>query len=198
MEINNDRELAGAVAKADELIQAIQDYTQREYKKDAKIRFPRGFIRTASELRRKTPFIRDRTLKTNISYMLMLSDVVHWLLIRTDIFGTAKAMLIKLFIFIGGQIAESLTKDYLAGVCAKSKGYKDRTQRLLDDGIINEELKTDMDWLWDVRNNIHLFMLNEREHESDDYSTYSQIRAAKSIRALIDALSADAVRPLGN
>jgi len=174
------------VQEAGRLLQEIQDYCGRNYKEDAKVRFPRGFLRTAESQRTRLPFVKDADLKSNLAYTLILSDVVLWLLNRTDIAATAKEMLIKLFIFLGGSLTESITKDYLKGICGK--GYKERTKYLLDNGIIDNSLKEDLDWAWDTRNNMHLFMLEEREYEND-YNTASHVRCAKAFKGLIDALT---------
>ena len=116
MPITNDTELETAVYKAGDLLQQIQDYCGRPYKASAKVRFPRGYLRTASEQRGRLHFIDEYDLKTNLAYCLILSDTIHWLLTRTDIAATAKEMLIKLHIFIGGTLIESITTDYLKSV----------------------------------------------------------------------------------
>lgn len=185
VQINNDSDLAKAVLQVDELLQSIQDYCGRENRADAKVRFPRGFIRTASDQRERIPFVKDTDLKSNISYTLILSDVILWLLIRTDISATAKEMLIKLFIFLGGAMMESITKDYLKGICGKS--YKHRTQFLLDKKIVSEQLKVELDWAWDTRNNMHLFMLEQREYVND-YNNASHSRCANAFKDLIGVL----------
>lgn len=82
--------------------------------------------------------------------------MILWLLIRTDISATARDMMIKLFIFLGGSLTESITKDYLKGIYGKS--FKVRTEYLEVNGIISLELKAELDWVWDTRNNMHLFM----------------------------------------
>jgi hypothetical protein len=184
--ISNDKELAEAVKNASMLLQEIQDYCERENRSDARVRFPRGYLRTASSQRDRLPFVESSDLKSNLSYTLILSDVILWLLTRTDIAATARDMLIKLFIFLGGSLTESITKDYLKGICGKS--FKVRTEYLNKNGIISSELKADLDWVWDTRNNMHLFMLDEREF-SNSYDATSHVRCANAFRGLIDALS---------
>ena len=148
--ISNDKELSEAVTKAGSLLQEIQDYCGRVNRYNAKVRFPRGYLRTASSQRERLPFVKDSDLKSNLSYTIILSDTVLWLLTRTDIAATAKDMLIKLFIFLGGSLVESITKDYLKGICGKS--FKVRTQYLVGNNIIGDQLKEDLDWVWDTRN----------------------------------------------
>src|SRR5258708_6429691 len=100
MPIKTDQELADAVSQASELLQAISDYAGRAQRKDAVVRFPRAFLRTAAEHRERLMFITDTPVRANLSYTLMMSDAVYWMLIRTDLSGTAGEMLIKLFVFI--------------------------------------------------------------------------------------------------
>lgn len=188
MAIKNDAELAAAVEKAGYLLQEIQDYVQRDFSKTAKIRFPRGYIRPASEARTRLGFLDNSYLKSNISYTMLLSDVQHWLLVRTDLFGTAKEMVIKLQIFLLGSIVESVTKVFLKG---KSGGnYAKRTQYLEDHSIISEQLHIDLDWLWGMRNKMHLFQLDNTEWLSTDYTVANHNRAVQAFKALLVALNA--------
>ncbi len=187
MPITNDKELEVAVTEAGDLLQQIQDYCGRTYKASAKVRFPRGFLRTAGEQRIRLSFIDNKYLKSNLAYCLILSDTIHWLLTRTDIAATAKEMLIKLYIFIRGTLIESITTDYLKGKRVPKRSYKFRTQSLVDLGIIDSKLKDELDWIWDTRNNMHLFGLVEREC-FNDYNTTSQARAAKAFREFVEVL----------
>lgn len=192
MEIKNDRELAEASAKAGELLQAINDYCVAQNKTiadvpESKVRFPRGFIRTAAYQRSRFPFLSCHDLKSNIAYTLMLSDTILWLALRTDISGMAKDMLYKLFLFLVGTVTESTTKEYLKGICGKS--YKTRTEYLEQEGIIDQALKNELDWLWDTRNRMHLFQLDGREYKND-YCPENHHRAIKAFRCLLNSLSA--------
>ncbi|MBC7916631.1 MAG: hypothetical protein H7Y28_02365 [Rhodoferax sp.] len=187
MAIQNDEELAQAVIQASELLQEIQDYVGRNFSKSAKIRFPRGHLRTAAEARARIPFVEDAKLRSNISYTMLLSDVQHWLLVRTDLSGTAKEMLIKLQMFLLGSIIESLTKVYLKGKCGGN--FCRRTAYLREQGTISEQLQIDIDWLWDLRNNMHLFLLDNSEWQSTDYSIANHNRAVKAFKSLLERLT---------
>jgi len=184
--ITNDTQLATAVRQAGDLLQAISDYAGRDSRIKASVRFPRGFIRPAGEQRARLSFVNDAALRANIAYTLLLSDTVYWLLIRTDLAGTAEQMLIKLFLFIGGTMTESITKEYLKSRCGK--GYKERTEHLVRAGVISSGLKQDLDWLWDQRNNMHLFLLNTAEY-TNDYNRAAHVRCVKAFRDLVDALN---------
>lgn len=191
MKIKNNNELRKEAAQASTLLQSIQDYCDEigcAYVdlEDAKVKFPRRFIRTAEYQRSRFPFIRDKNLKSNLAYTLLLSDSVLWLIIRTDLEGTAKELLIKLYIFLIATLCESITKDYLKGICGKN--YKNRNKFLAGRGIISEELQAELDWLWDTRNRMHLFQLEEREYNTN-YNKTSHIRCISAFQELIDALT---------
>lgn len=187
MPIKNDAELAAAVTKAGDLLQEIQNYVKRDFSKSAKIRFPRGYMRFASEARTRLGFLDNSHLKSNISYTMLLSDVQHWLLVRTDLYGIAKEMVIKLQIFLLGSIVESATKVFLKGKCGGN--YAKRTEYLEDCGIISEQLHTDLDWLWELRNKMHLFQLDNTEWLSTDYTIENHNRAVRAFKALLEALN---------
>jgi hypothetical protein len=108
MMIKSDKELRDAVDQASALLQEITDYTGRKARNDAVVRFPRRFLRTAAEHRDRLKFISDKTVRANLSYTLMMSDVVYWTLIRTDLSGMAHEMLIKLFVFIGVRVCQRI------------------------------------------------------------------------------------------
>ena len=110
-----------------------------------------------------------------------------WLKIRTDLWGTPKEMLTKLYVFLIGTLVESITKEYLEGICGKN--FKRRNEFLIEIGVIDEELQTDLDWLWDTRNRMHLFQLGVREYEND-YDEKCHDRCVKTFRRLLNALRA--------
>jgi hypothetical protein len=191
MTIRNDEELKEAVSQASALLQSIHEYCVEQNHpwselEAAKVRFPRGFIRPAAYQRHRLPFIKDQNLKSNLAYTLLLSDAILWLGMRTDLAGTAQEMLTKLYIFLIATLCESITKDYLKGICGKN--VKSRNEFLAAKGIINENLQRELDWLWDTRNRMHLFQLEEREYETS-YNKGSHMRCIFAFRELIGALT---------
>jgi hypothetical protein len=189
--ISNTEELHAAVEQAGVLLQDIQNYLaardeHHTERPDAKVRFPRGFIRRASEQRARLTFIADKALKDNLAYTLILTDTILWLRLRTDLWGTPKEMLTKLYVFLVGTLVESITKCYLEGICGKN--FKKRNEYLVAQGIISAELQTDLDWLWDTRNKMHLFQLVEPEYENE-YNQECHRRCVRTFRALLSALS---------
>lgn len=185
--ISNDAELKEVVARISNDLREIQNYLGQEDHTEAKIIFPRGYIRKAAHFRSRFTFLRDETLRRNVAYSLILSDVYRWLLNRSDISGTAKEMVIKEGICLVGSLCESVTKNVLDGVVGKKKGYKYRTQYLLDNAIIDAALKEELDWVWDTRNNEHLFLVEIREHEHYKLADYNRaIKALKNLRNKLD------------
>jgi hypothetical protein len=120
--IADDNELKQAVAIVDEHIQQIQDYLGQDPHADGKIRFPRNFIRTASHFRERLSFIKDTNIRDNLAYALIQSDVYRWLTNRTDIFGTAKEMIIKSGIALMGSICETMAIDSTKSIIGKRRG----------------------------------------------------------------------------
>lgn len=177
--IENDDDLLSVTQEVGEKLQEIHDYLGERNHVNGTIRFPRGYLRTCVDHRRKYHFITDHTLRSNIAYTLLLTDLFRWLLNRTDISGQAKEMLIKKEISSIGSIMESVTKHYLHGKRGGGQNYKYRSQALVDEDIIPLELKTEIDWVWDVRNGEHLMLLNQR-----DWQVYEMSHCNRAIRAL--------------
>lgn len=191
MPIESDEELAIKLLEAGNILQDIQNYVGRDFSKNAKVKFPRGYLRTASDARKRLGFVKDPNLRSNIAYSMMLSDVQHWLMLRTDLSGTAKEMVIKLQLFLLGSIIESLTKDYLKGHCGKNFGK--RLSYLVEKEIISEELKQEIDWVWDMRNKMHLFMLDDSEWNTNDYTVSNHNRAVRAFKLLLAQLNGNVI-----
>ena len=187
VKIQDDAGLAYCVEHASALIQAIHDYAGRDFTKKWKLRFPRGYVRTAQEQRQRLSFIPDGPLKDNIAYTLILADTTHWLLCRTDVTHTIQEQLIKLHLFLLGALVESITKVYLSGKCGKS--YKIRTEYLVTHHHITPKLKIDLDWLWDMRNNMHLFLVPNSEYSCPDYTVANYSRGVAAFRELVNGLA---------
>jgi hypothetical protein len=195
MAITSANELAQAVSEAGRLLQEIQDYKGRDLDKACRVRFPRGWIRSAAHQRARVAFISDSVLKDNVAYTLILADVLHWHLSRTDITGTAKEMLIKCHMFLLGTVIESVTKICLKGRCGHSFGK--RNEFMLAHQIIGASLKAELDWLWDMRNRMHLFMIERSEYNLSDYTIETHNRSVRAFRELLDSLVL-ADKPKGN
>ncbi len=98
-------------------------------------------------------------------------------------------MLIKQGIVIFGAIAEAITKDYLKGKPGGGKPFKKRLEVLQNNGIIDESLRYELEWLWDYRNRIHLMLLSNKEY--GHYRIIDYNRAVKALNALRKALGGE-------
>jgi hypothetical protein len=110
--IENDEQLIATVKEINCSFVAIQNYCEIDKNELAKIKFPRGFLRTAFFHRKKMPTGLDALLFHNISYSLMTLDVIRWLVVRTDISGAAQSMIIKRAVTTLAEVMEALLKNY--------------------------------------------------------------------------------------
>lgn len=184
--IENDEQLGEAVAVVNEHIQEIQDYLGRRNHSDGKIRFPRGFLRTATHFRSQLGFVGDSNLKKNLSYALILSDVLWWLTNRTDLAGTAREMVIKNAIILIGSICESIAIDGTRGIIGKRHSFCERADRMVAKGTIAGDLRDELHWLWEKRSGIHIYELDYQEYDTYGISDYN--KAVRAIKNLRDAL----------
>lgn len=167
-------------------LQVLEDRLKTEGDRRLKIRFPRGYLRKAKFFRERYWFIRDPTLQRNIAYSLILSDVYRWLLNRTDLWGTAREMIVKEGVCLVGSLCESITKDAARDICNKHARLKQRTAAMVKHGMISADLKTQIDALWDWRNREHLFLLDQWEYGTYMLKHYND--AIRTLRALRESL----------
>jgi len=119
---------------------------------DIKIKFPQGVLRKAADIRGWLPFLDDEVLKRNLSYHLMLADFYKWFLERFKILYTGREMLIKEGICLYGNICAAVLK----AIVSKNKSVKRCIESLFKQGIVDEKLKNDLQWLWDARCKEHI------------------------------------------
>ena len=186
MPIRTDDELAAATHMVGRKLQDIQDYLGTDSNRAAKVRFPRGYIRTANHFRSRLPFILDRDTQDNLAYALILTDVYRWLTNRTDLFGTAREMTFKAGVVLAGSICETMAVNYTANAIGRTVRFKRRCERMVTSGMITEGLRDELHWLWDTRSAIHLCDVAVREYER--YTTTDYNRSVMCIRDLRDQL----------
>jgi hypothetical protein len=168
-------------------LQMLGDRLKTEGDQRVKIRFPRGYLRKAEFFRERYWFIRDHNLRRNIAYTLILSDVYRWLLNRTDLWGTAREMIIKEGVCLVGSLCESITKDVAKDICGKHARFKQRTAAMVKHGMISGEVKKLVHALWDWRNCEHLFLLNEWKYNKYTLKHYNDaIRTLRALRVSLD------------
>jgi len=130
------------------------------------------------------PLLNKRVRKTEGR-----SDVFRWVINRTTIKGVARDMIIKETICLMAQIIESITFDLLKGYFPGKKidYYKKRTNKLQEIGFIDENLKQELHWVWDTRQNQHMFLMAVREHEHYQVKDLNRaVRATSSLRDLAE------------
>lgn len=186
MAIRSDEQLAEAAQLVGRKLQEIQDYLGADSHRDAKVRFPRGYIRTAEHFRSGLPFILDRNARDNLAYALILTDVYRWLTNRTDLFGTAREMVFKAGVVLAGSICETMAVNYTNGTIGRTVRFKPRCTRMVAAGMITEGLRDELHWLWDTRSAIHLCDVEIREYERYKAADYN--RAITCVRDLRDQL----------
>jgi hypothetical protein len=173
------------VNQVDVGLQSIQNALGRDGK-GGRIQFPRGYLKTVHERIGYFSWMDDNTLKRNLCYHLIFSDVLRWLLNRTDLNGVAKGMVVKHTIALMGAVVESLTVAAMRQLGQGKRNYAKRVQYLHDQGFIDESLKDELLWLWDARSGVHVYEVTNLE--LDTYEVRDSNRAVATTCKLRDAL----------
>ena len=181
----NCTEIDALVTRASEALQTIQNQLGIKNVPEARVRFPRGFIRSAAAHRNSLPNLGSEIQRRNASYALMSLDVFRWLVVRTDVSGAALSMIVKEGICVFGALCEWLTKEASRGH-ASGRPFCQRTTKLVKLDHIKPNLKIELDWVWEIRCNEHLHEVLSLEHEL--YSRDNYNRAQKAYFGLRDAL----------
>ena len=182
MEIKNDEELALAVEAVSDYLQSISNYLKDNPEKSAKFKFPRKYLNTVHNYQSKFSWIRNFYLSKNIAYHYQFIDVLRWIGNSTDLYGPVKNVLYKHAIVISGSIAEAFVTATAKKLEYVESKFPGRIKRLNRDGIISNKLLADLNWLWDLRNGIHLHLIEETEHES--YKVSSVKKSFKIVKSL--------------
>lgn len=189
--ISNDGELRDAKALVDEHIQEIQNYLGDSNNADGKIRFPRGYLRPVGHFLPQLSFIDSATLKRNLAYALILSDVLRWVTNRTDLWGLPKEMVSKMGIVVMGSICEAMAVNGTRGVIGRRHSFCERANRMVAEGIITTALKDDLHWLWGKRSGVHLHDLTHREYGTYEVADYNRaVRTTQELRASLQVYHA--------
>ena len=181
-----DRELETLANTASDALQQIQYLLDRKKNNAGKVRFPRGYLRTAAQQRALLPSVGSELKRKNASYSLMLADTLRWLAIRTDLSGPPLSILVKEAICIYGAIIDWLLKEVTFGKGSR-KSFTRRTQTLVDEGIIDENMRGELDWVWDIRCNEHFHEVTESE--IDMYGRTDHDRARRAFTNLCEAIN---------
>ncbi|NIR53136.1 MAG: hypothetical protein GWN41_07060 [Phycisphaerae bacterium] len=90
-------------------------------------------------------------------------------------------MIIKESICLAAAICESITKIVCRqeSLCGEHRGFKHRCDTLHGNGAISQETSAELKWLWDFRQNEHIFLAPEWE-----YGFYKMTECNRAIKAL--------------
>jgi hypothetical protein len=180
--------IASLVTRASDALQSLQNELGSANVPAARVRFPRGFIRTAATHRKSLPDLGQEVQRRNASYALMTLEVFRWLLIRTDLSGPALSMIAKEGICLLGAICEWLTKEATRGH-ASGRPYTQRTKKLVELRHIDAALKLELDWIWEIRCNEHLHEVTGLEFEMYSRDDYNRaLRAYVALRNILAAV----------
>lgn len=177
MNIKNQTQINELIENISVELQKLEELLYNSSTKKVNIRFPHKVIRTADYFRTRLVFISNDTLRTNIAYHLMLSDVYRWILNRFDIALTAKELLIKEGISLMGNIIEAIIVHIARNITSDSKdriGFKKACTILVENKIITAELKRDLMWVWGMRCKEHLPNLKETEYKKYELEHYNK------------------------
>lgn len=181
-------------AAASESSADIQRLAKRHTLDEARIRFPRGYLREIGVWRTRLGFVRSSVVMNNVAYTLMMHDAQGWLLKRTDLGGTARDMIVKAAIASLAAVAEALLSDATTPPLGKRQKISSRIMVLKKAMRLPDSLAEDLEWLWEVRNRQHLYELGSSEFTF--YSPDDQPRAESAIAQLLRAFQARAPKSL--
>lgn len=163
MPIRNDAELATVVAAVGQHLQDIHDYTLRADRDDAKVRFPRGVLKTADEYRALCPGYLEQERASSCAYAFMYLDVLWWLTKRTDITLTAREMVLKSAIITLATIAEAAVTILGRAGFGANNSYKNKLNSVVVLGLIDDGDRQLLSQVWDNRGKVHLKRLDKSE-----------------------------------
>ena len=177
------------VNKISQDLQILEDKLQQSEIEKVNIKFPRGYLRKASSFRKRLYFIQNETLRRNLAYHFMLSDVYRWILNRFDMSLTAKEMVIKEGLALLGNIMAAIFIEIANKIdpTEDKRGVNASITVLVRREIITEELGKDLKWLWGVRCKEHLENLKDWEYQKYSLNDYN--KAIKIWHALEDQLN---------
>jgi len=181
--IKNRFDLHKSVVLVDHHLQAITDYLAVEPKNSGRIRFPRGFIGTVDSHSKKFAWMNNYTLRRNLAYQLIYYDVLKWVGNRTDLSGLALQMLYKNAIVLQATIAESVLIESSKQAQFKERRFQKVVDRFVEVGIFDASTSDDLEWLWGLRNEIHLHLLEDIEFMK--YKSTDIVRANKILSSAL-------------
>lgn len=185
--ITDDSEIPSLVEEINTRMQELQNYIGDRNIDESRIKFPRGYLRTCEYHREKYAFLRDPVIEKNISYTLLATDVYRWLLNRTDLGLSAQGMIVKHGLILICSIVEVLVLKKSKGLPDRGSTFKSYLRALVANHQLNGELDKELRWLWDTRQNVHLSLAKEPEHNKYEVKDYNRaVRGLFAARAAFD------------
>ena len=185
--ITDESEIPGLVNEINVRMRELQDYVKDRNIKESRIEFPRGYLRSCEHHKKKYEFLQKPIIEKNISYTLLATDVYRWLLNRTDIALSAQEMIVKQGLILICSVVEVLVEECLKGLHDRGKFFKQRLRTLSRHRQLDKKLAEELEWLWDVRNNIHLAVPKKPEHNK--YAVKDYNRAIRGLTAIVEAFN---------
>jgi hypothetical protein len=186
--ITNDAELVDVLDTVNVSLQSIHNYLKNNPGKKAKIRFPRGYLGSIYSHSSKFSWLEDPVLSKNIAYQHVFVDTLRWMANHTDLFSTGRDMLLKNALVSYGSIFEALLYGAIKQLDFIEGKVPTRLNRLEKEGVINESLRKELDWLWNLRQSIHIKSVDVVERQK--YSAAEVNRSFKALERFKSALSA--------
>jgi len=184
--ISTDRELTNAVALVNDRLQQIQNYLGEQNPDSGRVKIPKGYIRPVQHFKDRLKFVSDETIKNNLAYALVQSDVYLWLINRMDLYGVAREMTLKFAIALIGSISETVAVAGTDGIIGQRHSFCKRCDRMVDLKIITDSLRKNLHWLWEVRSSIHIYDIDYTEHKKYHIKDYN--RAVRTGKKLMNTL----------
>ena len=190
--IKNDSELAATIKSINGMLEEVSRYIGPDdpEKYDGKqymIQLPWDYLTDINKLKNKLKFIPNERLKTTISTNLRLSDIYCWLLNRTTVHSLTRKMLVQHGIILMGSVCESIVNYFYEKRFPRKQHeppviFTEKIKALVQLNIITAANGKELEWLWDMRKCVHIYIqYPEKMFVDKDYS-----RAVITAQNLID------------
>lgn len=145
----------------------------------ARIRFPRGVIRTRNYyVQANVPFLTDSVIARNIAYTFQATDINRWVVNRFDLDLSARSLFYKQACITMVSAMEAV----LTGVWHSLHPERSMKRRLVDviedlvqEGVLSRETAVDLHEVRRARNDIHLQRVTHREWNTYNVRDYNRV-----------------------
>ena len=182
IEIKSEEDFQKSIDLVSDHLQSITNYVQANKAKPPKIRFPRGYFQTVSSIKRKFSWLENSVVQGNVSYHYMYLDTIRWISNFTDIYAAPQVMIFKHAIISYATICECLIDGAAKKFNLDEKRTIPQLKKLRSLSVVTADLVLDMDWLWNLRHDLHIHLVTESE--SERYSVDDANRSASILSNL--------------